>query len=160
MSRVRLALTSIVLITGLSTVWIESLTVRAQKIRNSNPPKAQRGVVIEFIRFISNAENVYAQYRVTNFGPQPVRFPGFAGNSNCMVLFKQGALIRQTPATWGTHHFGTYSLMPGKTFVYDVQIPDTREPFEIGFGYEIGPRHRWVIAWSKTIDYPTNAGNQ
>ena len=154
------SLAMIVLFAGMLLGGITLPGVQAQKTRKSGPSESHRGVVIEFIRFISNAEHTYAQYRVTNFGTEPVRYPGFAVNSNCMILIKQGALIRQGPSTWGTHYFGTYSLRPGQTFVYDVQLPDAQEPFEIGFGYEIGAKHRWAIAWSKKIDYPTTSGNQ
>jgi hypothetical protein len=74
-----------------------------------------------------------------------------------MILIRQGALIKTPPSIWGTHLFGTYSLMPGKTFVNDVQIPDEEEQFEIGFAYEIGAKRRWTIAWSGKIDHPPTA---
>jgi len=77
-----------------------------------------------------------------------------------MILIRQGALIKAPPSIWDTHLFGTYSLMPGKTFVYDVQIPDEEQQFEIGFAYEIGAKHRWTIAWSGKIDYPPTAGSR
>src|SRR5260370_10631727 len=148
---------SIVLVAGFSLVWITSPRVQAQKPRNSVRAQPHRRVVIEFMRFIQNSEHTYAQYRVTNFGSEPVRYPGFAVNSNCMILIRQGALIKAPPSIWGTHLFGTYSLMPGETFVNDVQIPDEEEQFEFGFAYEIGAKHCWTIAWSGKFDHPPTA---
>src|ERR1700680_2477081 len=126
------SIASIVLVAGFSLVWTTSPRVQAQKTKNSVPAQFHRAVVIEFIKFIRNSEHTFAQYGV-NFGAEPVRYPGFAVNSNCMILIRQDVLIKAPPSIWGTHLFGTYSLMPGKTFVYDVQIPNEEEQFEIGF---------------------------
>ena len=153
------SIASIVLVAGFSLVWITP-RVQAQRTKNSVTVQTHRGVVIEFMRFIRNSEHTYAQYKVTNFGAEPVRYPGFAVNTSCMILIRQGALIKAPPSIWGTHLFGNYSLAPGKTFVNDVQIPDEKEQFEIGFAYEIGAKRRWTIAWSGKVDYPATAGSR
>ena len=149
----------IVLAASISIVGSIWLPVKAQGTTKARP-KSNRGVVVEFMKFISNSEHTYAQFKVTNSGSETVRYPGFAVNANCMILIKQGALIKNPPSIWGTHLFGTYSLSPGGTFVSDVQIPEEKAPFEIGFGYEVGAKHRWTIAWSGEIDYPSTAKSQ
>jgi hypothetical protein len=134
-----------------------SLPNAAQNKPARRAQSARVAIAVQFVRFISNAEHTYAQYKVTNRGTQAVRFPGSAVNANWLVVIKQGALIKQGPATWGTHLFGTYSLLPGTSIVYDVQLPDGDGTIQIGFGYESGPNHVWNIAWSEDIKTPARA---
>jgi hypothetical protein len=121
--------------------------------RQSQSKGAQ--VKVEFVRFVSNHEQTYAQYRVTNTGARAVRFVGSGTNANWLIVIKQGALIKQGPSIWGTHQFGAYSLPPGKTIAYDVLVPDNDAAFQIGFAYESGASHAWSIAWSAEIKKPS-----
>ena len=129
-------------------------TVRAKQVPQTRraQSKLTGKVEMEFIRFISNQFHTYAQYRITNGSAETVHFPGFARNSNCLIFIRQGALVKQMKSTWGQIGFGSQSLFPGDAAISDIQVPDEDGPFEIGFGYEVGPKHRWDIAWSEKIE--------
>lgn len=109
---------------------------------------------LEFIRFISNSEHTYAQFKVTNGSSETVRYPGYATNSNCAIFIKQDGLVKLGDNTWGTHNFGTQELLAGETFINDVRIPEGKGAFEIGFAYEVGADHLWKIVWSEKIELP------
>ena len=109
---------------------------------------------LEFLRFISNQFHVYAQYRVTNGSSEIVYYPGEATNSNWLMFIKRDGLVKPADNTSTLNSFGKQSLRPGDSFIYDVQIPEGKGAFEIGFAYEVGSEHDWHIVWSGKIEPP------
>jgi len=71
-----------------------------------------------------------------------------------MTLTKQDGWVKPAENTSTGNNFGTQSLRPGDSFIYDVQIPGGKGAFEIGFAYEVGNEHVWDIAWSGKIELP------
>ena len=117
-------------------------------------PELSGRMELKFIQFIYNQYHAYAQLKVTNGGPETVRFPGYASNCNSVMFIRQGIWVKPVSSLQTDHGFGTQEMAVGKTVVFDVQSPDGNDPFEVGFAYEVGAEHEWKIVWSEKIQRP------
>ena len=87
-----------------------------------------------------------------NDSPETVRFPGYAENSNCLILIRRDGFIKPAANTWTSDGFGSQSLSPGDAAISDAQIPEGEGTFEVGFAYQVGEEHLWKIVWSGKIE--------
>jgi hypothetical protein len=146
-------------IVGVLMTWGYELAhpaIRSNKALNPNPVQSNLSgkMELEFIRFISNQIHVYAQYKVTNGSSEIVHYPGEATNSNWAMFTRQDGWVKPVEHITTGNLFGTQSLLPGDSIIYDAQVPEGKGPFEIGFAYEVGNEHVWDIAWSGKIELP------
>ena len=156
MKRLSVCTSLLTFVAGLVISWGADqiqLTAYATQAHNAQraPSNLSGRLELEFIRLISNQYHTYAQLRITNGSSETVRFPGYAKNSNALLFIRHGILINPVPDTQSLNAFGTQSLLPGDTAIFDAQIPDDEQPFEVGFAYEVG-KHLWKIVWSGKIE--------
>ena len=108
-------------------------------------------LAVAFLRTTQDEFGKYAQFEVTNGGPETAYYTGYSKNSHCSNMFRQGLEIK--PGNWCFCGTGLeqQALKPRETAKFSVRIPNVYEPFEVGFDFRLGQSRMKQTVWSSMI---------